>query len=590
MIGIGIGVNYSKVLGPSNTPRTSAFLTATGITDTTIISALNTMDLALISAGLLPSGVGAGKIKVLYPFVGGTASTHKYNFVDPQDTDAAFRLAFFGGWTHNAKGATPNGTNGYADTFYNPSILATTSSFSMGGYVNNNAAGNCFMGCSTALNSATAIYPRAGSGNCYISIANGLLARNLVGITSPNGFNAVSRVSTANILYNTNGVTTSYATATTSYSNQNIYLGAINSGGSVSDYSPFSHAFDFIGIGMTSDELTMMGFVADWYCALMNRDADLNLYDGTLQNSVSMGTTKNPFGLYEITTDATELLISVNPTLYTIFPDYTRFSVIIDDSTKVNIPINSSNYVVNQTKYIQVSLPDGNKNVKIIEGGTTLPTGLGSNPFGTFLSRIKFNRALFTAAKETPSAPATNYTFVGDSISNGANSDNNLGGYNQLFRPTNNVSTFGYGYGSVYDFATDGTVITSTTGKLDSLMIGTTTNKLVFLLGTNDYGLELLDADDFYTQYLALIDSIIALSKVGQEIYLISPLIRASEGANSFGDTLDDYRGKVQDIATLRSLNFIDGESILTLSDLDDGLHPSTAGHIKLYDYLITQL
>ena len=120
-IGIGIGLPFvrRRAGGASNTPRTSAFLTATGITDATIISALNAMDTSLISAGLLPAGTGAGKIKALYPIVGGTAATHKFNFVNPLDTDAAFRLTFFGGWTHSATGALPNGTNAYADTFLN---------------------------------------------------------------------------------------------------------------------------------------------------------------------------------------------------------------------------------------------------------------------------------------------------------------------------------------------------------------------------------------------------------------------------------------------------------------------------------------
>jgi hypothetical protein len=126
IIGVGPqGVYKAKAGGgaPANTARTTAFLTATGITDPQIINALNTMDLSLISAGLLPAGTGAGKIKALYPIVGGTAATHKFNFVNPLDTNAAFRLVFFGGWTHSANGALPNGTNAYADTFINPSLF-----------------------------------------------------------------------------------------------------------------------------------------------------------------------------------------------------------------------------------------------------------------------------------------------------------------------------------------------------------------------------------------------------------------------------------------------------------------------------------
>lgn len=57
---------------------------------------------------------------VLYPIVGGTATTHKYNIKDPQDTDAAFRLTFGGGITHSSTGMLPNGTNGYAKTHFKP--------------------------------------------------------------------------------------------------------------------------------------------------------------------------------------------------------------------------------------------------------------------------------------------------------------------------------------------------------------------------------------------------------------------------------------------------------------------------------------
>jgi hypothetical protein len=55
-------------------------------------------------------------MKAVYPFVGGTSTTHKFNLKNPLDTDAAYRLVFNGGWTHLSTGALPNGTNGWADT------------------------------------------------------------------------------------------------------------------------------------------------------------------------------------------------------------------------------------------------------------------------------------------------------------------------------------------------------------------------------------------------------------------------------------------------------------------------------------------
>lgn len=115
MIGIGIansvGINYSSS-GPSYDPNAQAFITAAGITNTTQKNAVNQLVLDLKSYNLWTS------LQAIYPFVGGTASTHKYNLKDPRDLNAAYRITFGGGWTHNANGATGNGVNTYADTNY----------------------------------------------------------------------------------------------------------------------------------------------------------------------------------------------------------------------------------------------------------------------------------------------------------------------------------------------------------------------------------------------------------------------------------------------------------------------------------------
>lgn len=110
----------------------TAFLTATGITDPTIKSAIDTLCKDLKSAGIFT------KMKAIYPFVGGTATTHKFNLVNPLDTNAAFRLSFNGGWTHTSDGAMPNGTNGYANTFLIPSTNLTNNSTHLSFYSRSN--------------------------------------------------------------------------------------------------------------------------------------------------------------------------------------------------------------------------------------------------------------------------------------------------------------------------------------------------------------------------------------------------------------------------------------------------------------------
>ena len=104
------------VFGAAYDPDAQAFFTASGLTGATNLSAINQLVIDLKGFGIWT------KMKAIYPFIGGTASLHKWNLKNPLDTDAAFRLVFNGGWTHSSTGALPNGTNAYANTFYNLSI------------------------------------------------------------------------------------------------------------------------------------------------------------------------------------------------------------------------------------------------------------------------------------------------------------------------------------------------------------------------------------------------------------------------------------------------------------------------------------
>lgn len=140
-------INFSKKLGvPNGTnilistpvvsctdPDSAAFLTAAGITDPVISAAICNLVVGLKADGLWT------QLTAIYPFVGGTAFTHKWNLKDPRDLNAAYRLSFFGGWRHDSRGIQGNGTNTYADTYfagsvqtvgvYSPADFATNFSF-----------------------------------------------------------------------------------------------------------------------------------------------------------------------------------------------------------------------------------------------------------------------------------------------------------------------------------------------------------------------------------------------------------------------------------------------------------------------------
>jgi hypothetical protein len=135
----GIGnsnANSNTLTGIGTVPTVSdadaqSFLNAAGISNTTQANAVNSLVI-----GLKADGIWTG-MKAIYPFVGGTASTHKYNLKDPRDLDAAYRLQFNGGITHDANGALPNGINGYADTYLNPSLALSNNSIHFSVYMRN---------------------------------------------------------------------------------------------------------------------------------------------------------------------------------------------------------------------------------------------------------------------------------------------------------------------------------------------------------------------------------------------------------------------------------------------------------------------
>lgn len=145
-----VNIFYSKYVFE---PETTAFMNALGIAaDSTVYFAstayeitgrnqwiaLNEFVVDLKTAFSLTLGVSnlSTKFDAIYPFMGGTSTTCKYNLINPADSNAAFRLTFSGGWTFSGAGAQPNGTNGYAITYWESASQAATNRVSYGKYSN----------------------------------------------------------------------------------------------------------------------------------------------------------------------------------------------------------------------------------------------------------------------------------------------------------------------------------------------------------------------------------------------------------------------------------------------------------------------
>ena len=93
--------------GSSTDPDAQAFFTAAGITDATQQTAVNNLVVGLKNNNIWD------KMKIIYPFVGGTDASHSYNLKD----STQYQITWTTGVTHNSngvKGAT-SGT-GHGDT------------------------------------------------------------------------------------------------------------------------------------------------------------------------------------------------------------------------------------------------------------------------------------------------------------------------------------------------------------------------------------------------------------------------------------------------------------------------------------------
>jgi len=242
-----------------------AFINAAGITNATQQNAINKLTIDLKYFGLWNS------MKAIYPFVGGTATTHKFNLKNPLDTNAAFRLAFTGGGTHSSTGYNPGGVNGYADTFLTPSTSLTLYNNHISFYsrTNTNVGGGSDIGCQWQQISPSLAYTfyqfngRNSDGNAAGSISSDDPYRVIYSQTLPASFVITSRTANNSLKGYTNGILK--ATNTTINTSQfsglpqnKIFISAFNlfngSTSSILSYSNKECAFASIGDGLTDEQ------------------------------------------------------------------------------------------------------------------------------------------------------------------------------------------------------------------------------------------------------------------------------------------------------------------------------------------------
>lgn len=224
-----------------------AFLAATGIADGTTVDAL-----CVLVTSLKDDGIWA-KLDAIYPVVGSTSETQKYNLKDARDLDAAFRLSFLGGWVHSANGALPNGVNGYARTFWNAATQAASSDVSFGMYSRTNVTG---------ANYIYGLFQSSGTKRMWHNLNGNFQIADAVLISyaanpSTRLFVSYRDSTTFNESFRDGSSLGTRLTSMTTLPSLEFYFGALNNNGSsVSFYTQHEIAFGFLGGALTGADVT----------------------------------------------------------------------------------------------------------------------------------------------------------------------------------------------------------------------------------------------------------------------------------------------------------------------------------------------
>jgi hypothetical protein len=247
----------------------SAVVSAGGTVTSPMSAATNNMFLALKSNGLY------SLIDCMYPVLGGTAGSHKFNAINPIDTNGAYRLTFAGVWTHNASGMTTNGlASTYADSYYNAQLVVSgAADQSISIYTTNQSSKGVQDIGSTNIPLGTievGIYTSFGS--LFIpnikSAASGYLT-----YSQPTqqgiGYYVASSTGT-NTLGTKDGALVVNAAQIPAFTNLTHYVG--NTNGNVNNGNPSTIIFASFGRQLTSAQMTILSSIINAFQTALGRN------------------------------------------------------------------------------------------------------------------------------------------------------------------------------------------------------------------------------------------------------------------------------------------------------------------------------
>lgn len=258
-------------------PDAQAFINATGIGGTNAL-AINNLVLALKTGSLWT------KNDAIYPIVGGTANTHKYNLKDPYDTNSAFRLTFSGSWTHSSTGMTADGITAYANTHLIPSGNLTLQQAHMS-YYSRTSTVSSFSKTYVALGAAQGNFQtfRLSHSKSGLQPSTIIASQNSIRFLTDQAvinnpadrlghyINSRTGSGVTDLAIYKNGVLAANSTTSPGQTENTIpiFIGAQNNNGVAADFDYIEYAFISIGDALTSGE------AATYYTAIQNFNTTL---------------------------------------------------------------------------------------------------------------------------------------------------------------------------------------------------------------------------------------------------------------------------------------------------------------------------
>jgi hypothetical protein len=260
---------YSTGLPEANT-YLSAVVAAGGTVDSTMSAATRTLFQSIWSNGLNTSMVA------MYPFIGGTAASHAVQGMSP----GTYNLTFNGGWTQNVSGATPNGTNAYANTSVVPSTPGfTLSGGSVGVYCGTDASTGCAVGSTGTANGALALFPVLLNPTKQIATTfwnNTVGAYSVTTVPDALGLISIARSGSTSTVqfYRRGGFVSSQNHSALSLSNVSTYLGANNQfNTTINNYSTYRQQFTYLyGGTLTTSQMSTLNDIIQTYQTSLGRN------------------------------------------------------------------------------------------------------------------------------------------------------------------------------------------------------------------------------------------------------------------------------------------------------------------------------